>query len=126
MENISFINVTDIVNEIMKELNKDTNSNTAILPSVPYRYFNRDDCPVCLEDFDDLDHKKLMYTKCGHLICYNCYNRLNNGTETEFKCPICRASFGKRPCKRSWKRSLKRSCKRSSKRSWKKSFKRSH
>ena len=43
------------------------------------------ECPICLET---IGNDKLQINNCGHLMCKDCYNRLQ-----EKKCPVCR-----RPC----------------------------
>lgn len=43
-----------------------------------------DNCPVCF------DKKNLLYTRCGHCLCKDCYNKIANINN---KCPLCRRSF---------------------------------
>jgi hypothetical protein len=37
-----------------------------------------EECPICMENISD------VITDCGHKLCYNCYEKINN------KCHMCR------------------------------------
>lgn len=46
---------------------------------------SQEDCPICLDNY-----KEPVITKCAHIFCLNCIERV---VETQHKCPMCRAEL---------------------------------
>ena len=45
-------------------------------------------CPICFEDFDDVNRQPQILMPCGHTICSQCAKQLQ-------KCPLCRSRIDK-------------------------------
>ena len=49
-------------------------------------------CGVCLKDYEE--DQEICRLPCDHLCCRNCTEKmfaiLEDGTEAQFQCPICR------------------------------------
>ena len=51
-----------------------------------YKYMKTDVCPICLDNYKDLD--KMMLTKCYHHFHKECINEYKG-----FNCPSCRQNL---------------------------------
>jgi len=73
-------------------------ANTQISQQINSTEENRyktDDCPVCREDFDEYDVKR-VFLRCGHNLCESCEERchdLQTGWRVKSECPICRTEL---------------------------------
>lgn len=56
--------------------------------TIPITY-SSSECPVCLENFNVHDHKRL-YLQCGHALCVYCLRNWYNTKKDETSCPLCR------------------------------------
>ncbi|KAF0709128.1 hypothetical protein AaE_012965 [Aphanomyces astaci] len=48
-------------------------------------------CPICLNDWGELDGNQLVYAQCGHFFHEHC---INEWYTTRFDCPMCRHIAG--------------------------------
>ena len=46
---------------------------------------DNNNCGICLENFDEIDHKQKIFNPCGHVACGKCAIRFVNSD-----CPYCR------------------------------------
>jgi hypothetical protein len=53
----------------------------------PEKVYENDNCPICLECYDDNDIIKKVGC-CGHMCCNGCYNHIINSNNS--RCPTCR------------------------------------
>ena len=53
--------------------------------------FDTDECPVCMETFNENENKLKRRTFCGHPICYECFDTIIKCSKKE--CPLCRADY---------------------------------
>ena len=52
-------------------------------------------CCVCFRNSDDDQELKFSITKCGHICCQSCWNKIND-LKPEFFCPFCKKNLKKR------------------------------
>ena len=54
---------------------------------------NNSECPVCLEEFEKEGlWERFVLRGCGHSLCRDCCQRMENPTESSVVCPLCRTS----------------------------------
>lgn len=55
-------------------------------------------CPICFEQFDNLDRVPMMEPQNQHNVCLSCLNTLKIQAQQENKtytsCPVCKVNFG--------------------------------
>jgi len=58
------------------------------------KFLKRKSCCVCLNTWMELllDDKHLVFLKCGHILCKDCAETINNQTYNR-ECPLCRKKF---------------------------------
>lgn len=63
-------------------------------PTTKKHRFTGDQCPICLESFDDC--VSIVAMQCGHLSCENCMFKYVQDEDREIRsrCPSCRAKLG--------------------------------
>tara|TARA_Y100000768_G_scaffold389010_1_gene390185 strand:+ start:1524 stop:4103 length:2580 start_codon:yes stop_codon:yes gene_type:complete len=89
-DSIELIDNTIEENNIKKEeVNENLNTvniKYKIFDSINDKIKENEDCPICLENLDELTR---VITPCGHIFCANCINEIKNKTN-KLKCAICR------------------------------------
>lgn len=58
------------------------------------KFLKRKSCCVCLSTWRELllDDKHLVFLKCGHILCKDCAETINNQNHNR-ECPLCRKKF---------------------------------
>ena len=73
----SYVPNIKIIDQYKNNENRSFNNNIKI----------RERCPVCIEN---INKNKLVFFKCGHYMCFNCFIKFLNYNYPNCCCPICK------------------------------------